>query len=90
MSTILDQMGGMSLKLGGEDLRRQIAQEVLDMRALSTEYQALSDAVKSGFQMDRQADQMDRGHKALCRVRRHDRKVSTPTRYPSRGKSSPR
>jgi len=66
MSTVLDQMGGMSLKLGGEDLRRQVAQEVLDMRALSTEYQALSDAVKTGLQMDRQADQMDRITKAFA------------------------
>ena len=66
MSTVLDQMGGMSLKLGGEDLRRQISQEVLDMRALSTEYQALSDAVKTGLQIDRQADQMDRVTKAFA------------------------
>ncbi|MDR2018571.1 MAG: hypothetical protein LBQ00_06850 [Syntrophobacterales bacterium] len=60
MSTVLDQMGGMSLKLAGDDLRRQIAEEVLDMRALSAEYQALSDTVKTGLQMDRQADQMER------------------------------
>ena len=66
MSTVLDQMGGMSLKLGGEDLRRQISQEVLDMRALSIEYQALSDAVKTGLQMDRQADQMDRITRAFA------------------------
>ena len=66
MSTVLDQMGGMSLKIGGEDLRRQISQEVLDMRTLSTEYQALSDAVKTGLQMDRQADQTDRITKAFA------------------------
>jgi len=58
MASIVDKMGGMNLRMGSDTLHMQISANVLDMRALSTTYQNLSDTVKAGFELDRQIDQV--------------------------------
>ncbi len=60
MGSMVDKVGGMNLKFAGNDLSEQIKADVLDMRALTLEYQSLSDTVKVGFDIDKQVAQIDR------------------------------
>ena len=59
ISAAIDKSGAVALKMGLDDLRKSIIQDTNDLRALSLEYQNLTDIAKEGFKLDRDLAQID-------------------------------
>lgn len=60
LGTMIEKMGNVTLKMGSDNLHDEVNQHIYDMRALTVQYQQLSDTVKAGLTLDTEIAQIGR------------------------------